>query len=795
MVHIEIDGVTLEVEQGSMLIEAADKAGISIPRFCYHKKLSIAANCRMCLVDVEKAPKPLPACATPVSEGMKVYTQSVRAQMAQRAVMEFLLINHPLDCPICDQGGQCELQDVALSYGDDISKFSEGKRSVQDKNIGPLIRTDMTRCIHCTRCVRFGDEVAGVRELGATGRGEFTEIGTYIEKSVDSELSGNVIDLCPVGALTSKPFRYRARAWEVNSKPSYSMHDSLGSNLFYHTQHNKVLRVVPNENQKLNEVWLSDRDRFSYESFLHPQRLKKPLVKINNNWREVEWSEALHFAVEKLKQTEQKHGVEQIGCLISPNSTTEEFYLAQRLMRDKGSNNIDHRLRQIDSQADEYIGAYPNFGVSPDDLENQEVILIIGSDLRKDQPILNARIRKANLSDTKVCAINPYSTESNFTFDEQLIGSNGDIQLTIASVLKSVIEQLDSKDNNPELDQLLLNVSVDDKAKNIAKMLLDAKNGVILLGQFAINHPHSSMIYWLSNKISKLTATKWGELTFGANSAGAWLAGAVPHRGAFNESVTKGLSAFEMCQHPRKGYITVQCEPGLDFASPRMAMDAMHHADTVIALSSFDSEQLRETADCILPITPFSETEGTVINGAGDWQTFRAAVKPYEQSKPGWKVLRVIGELWGSDNVIFDSQTEILKELKSSFKNMHHFEDSLDKMPCPKEILDIKGHHQLVRVAPVPIYHVDGWVRRADSLQKTKDAQVKNIILHPNTANKLGLKENQSLLVKQDSKVTEISLPLRINKDMPEGVASIPLGIPEVSSIGTSFGLVELEPA
>lgn len=798
MVHIEIDGVSLEVPQGSMVIEAADKAGIAIPRFCYHKKLSIAANCRMCLVDVEKAPKPLPACATPVSEGMKIHTQSMRAKIAQKAVMEFLLINHPLDCPICDQGGQCELQDVALSYGSDVSKYTEGKRAVSEKNIGPLIRTDMTRCIHCTRCVRFGTEVAGIRELGATGRGEFTEIGTFIEQSVDSELSGNVIDLCPVGALTSKPFRYRARAWEVQSHPSVSMHDCLGSNLYYHKQHGKVLRTVPKENEKVNEVWLSDRDRFSYESFYHPDRLAHPLIKTEQGWKQVDWEEALSFAANKLQAVEKNHGVEQIGCLMSPNCTTEEFYLAQKMMREKGSPHIDHRLRQLDFSHQDYQGIAPTFNFKPDELSNHDAFCIIGSDLRKEQPLLNARLRMAHEAGvgTKVLAISPFECDNTFTVDVQYVSNSGDIQLGLASVLKAAIEARSGQVSIPEpLMALLQSIEQTDRAKQIANILVESKNSVMLLGQFATNHPNAGIINWLSYWLANVTDSAWGEISFGANSAGAWIAGAVPHRGPFAQEVKTGLNAYDMCQSPRKGYILVQTEPGLDCASPRIATDAMYHAQAVVALSSFDSPELRAFADCILPITPYSETDGTVINAMGDWQQFSAAVKPYEDSKPGWKVLRVLGELWGSSEVAFDTQAEILHELKDHYNKMHHFECTYSQFPTPKEIYDIKGHHQLVRIAPVPIYHVDGWVRRASALQKTRDADVAYVDLHPATASSLGLSDNQPVRIKQDGKLTEESLSARLNEKVPQGVVIAPLGIAQVSGIGASFGLVELEPA
>jgi NADH-quinone oxidoreductase subunit G len=792
MVNIEIDGKALEVPQGSMVIEAADKAGISIPRFCYHRKLSIAANCRMCLVDVEKAPKPLPACATPVSEGMKVFTQSPRARMAQKAVMEFLLINHPLDCPICDQGGQCDLQDVALSYGGDVSKFTEGKRSVAVKDIGPLIRTDMTRCIHCTRCVRFGTEVAGIREMGATGRGEFSEIGTFVEQSVDSELSGNIIDLCPVGALTSKPFRYRARAWELQSHPGVAAHDSMGSNIYYHTQHGKVLRVVPRENADLNEVWLSDRDRFSYEANYHQDRVTEPMIKQNGQWQTVDWETALVFAADKLTNIEQQ-GVDQIGCLMSPNCSLEEYYLAQKMLREKGCANIDYRLRQTDFEHQDYLASAPTVGFKPQDLNQADSILLLGIDCRKEQPLLNAQIRKAHESGqgAKIFALQPYHMQDNFDLNAELVLPAGDLVNGLLQIMKalSVDIELDA-----ELAQKVVNIEVLEPAKQIAAGL-QAKRSHIIYGQFALNHPHASVIAKYCDVIARITQSSAGEVSFGVNAAGASLAGAVPHRGAFGVESQKGLSAFDMCQHPRKGFILVQCEPEHDFASPRLAVEAMHRAECVIALTTFTTRHMLEYADCILPLTPGAESEGTYVNHYGQWQSYRAAVKPVGQSKPGWKVLRVLGECWGVNEVAFDTQSEILAECQDAYKNMHHKQNQLDSFKLEARFEAQAQSNQLIRVAPVPIYHVDPSVRRAQSLQKTNDAKVAKIQLHSKTCQKLSLTEGQSVKVKQDGKITGSSFAIICSDDLPEQIIHLPLGIPEVVELGASFGFVELEPA
>lgn len=795
MVNIEIDGEKLEVPQGQMIIEAADKVGIAIPRFCYHKKLSIAANCRMCLVDVEKAPKPLPACATPVTEGMKIFTKSARAVEAQKAVMEFLLINHPLDCPICDQGGQCELQDVALEYGKDYSRFDERKRVVEDKNLGPLISTDMTRCIHCTRCVRFGTEISGERELGATGRGEFMEIGTYIQKSVNSELSGNVIDLCPVGALTSKPFRFQARAWELQAKPGISPHDCIGSHVFFHTHKDKVMRTLPRENEALNEVWLSDRDRFSYEGFNHPDRLTAPWIKQEERWTQVDWSTALGFAVEKLRTIVREDSAEQIGALAGANATVEEFYLLQKLLRSQGCHHIDHRLHQTDSAHQDYVGSYPSLGISLPDLEHQEAIVIIGSDIRKEQPLVNHRIRKAALHGAQVFAVNPMKGHFNFANISELVGDSGDMIEPLRQLLKAALQLADKEKITAlpsELSRYLESVSPQETAKEIAKALMAGKKVSVILGAYAWSHPLAHEIYWLSRALAALTQGTWGEMSEGANSAGAWLAGAVPHRLPLGQKANQsGLSANQMLQAPRQGMILLHCEPAFDCANPALAKHALEKAKFVVALSAFDSPQLREQADILLPVTPISETAGTYVNAFGDWQHFEGAVSPLGQSRPAWKVLRVMANLWEIPHFDYQTVDEVIEELKRQPKA--EVADTLLSMTMsPSKALRSEG--MLVRLAPTSLYAVDSVVRRSSPLQKTHDADTAKVRLHSSQATALNLHQDQKVYVIQEGNQSA-PLPVEIDDSIPEGAALVAASIEQTQTLGAPFGMITLKPA
>lgn len=799
-IHIEIDGKKLEVRQGQMLIEAADEAGIAIPRFCYHKKLSIAANCRMCLVDVANSPKPLPACATPVSEGMKVCTTSAKTKEAQRAVMEFLLINHPLDCPICDQGGQCELQDVAMEYGQSGSRYTEPKRVVKDKNLGPLISTEMTRCIHCTRCVRFGTEIAGVREMGATGRGEFMEIGTYIERSIDSELSGNIIDLCPVGALTSKPFRFKARAWELRAFPSFSMHECVGSNTFFHVLNNKVLRTLPRENESLNEMWLSDRDRFSYEGLNHADRLQQPQIKREGKWETVDWQTALQFAVEKLRAVIDQEGASQLGAILSPNATVEESYLFQKLFRSIGCYNIDHRTRVMDSAHQAYLGSYPHLGVALNDIENQEAIVLIGSNIRKEQPIIAHRVRKAALNGAQVVSIAPCKSDFNFDGAVQIVDHGADLFQSLLEMIKAVM--IDNSQAQIQLPQALLTelakITPSEVTQAAAERLKNKTKVSVLLGQYVMTHPHASKLYVLTRWLALIIGATWGEMSFGANSAGAWLAGAVPHRLPMGERKEhEGLTAHQMWQMPRRAYVLMNVEPEYDTMTPYLAKAALMQSSAVVVLSCYDNPHYREYADVILPITPISEMAGTYVNGLGDWCSFQAAVMPLGESRPAWKVLRVLANIWEIRGFAYETLGEVLEEVSAIRQTKPHYADNLVSMPYENSVKKEpkKTDQQWIRLAPISLYSVDNIVRRANALQETRDAQWAMVKIHPEAAKHHGLNEGQSVWVMQEGQRSIEPLQVVFSEDIPLYAAWVPSSIEVVQTLGGPFGLIELIPS
>ncbi|MDH5649194.1 MAG: NADH-quinone oxidoreductase subunit NuoG, partial [Gammaproteobacteria bacterium] len=619
-VTFEINGQTVTAAKGSMVIQAADAAGIYIPRFCYHKKLSVAANCRMCLVEVEKAPKPLPACATPVAAGMKVFTQSPVAKMAQKGVMEFLLINHPLDCPICDQGGECQLQDLAMGYGGDISRFAENKRIVKDKNLGPLISTDMTRCIHCTRCVRFGEEIAGIREMGATGRGEHTRIGTYIEKSIDSELSGNVIDLCPVGALTSKPYRYTARPWELTSYESVSPHDCVGANLTVQTRSGKVMRVLPRENEGVNETWLADRDRFSYEALNSDKRLLTPMIQVDGKWQETDWDGALEAAVRGLGLVLEKYGARQLGALAAPGCTFEEHYLLQKLMRSLGSGNVDHRLRQTDFSDDNLLPPYPWLGQSLQELEQLDNALLIGSNINKDQPLIGLRLRKAHKNGASIMAINPVNYTFDYKLTHRITASPQNMLVSLGGVVKT-LASLRGQNLAAGVSTMLSGIEPGEKEKAIASLLAAKQNSAVLLGNYAQYHAQSAQVRVLAQLIAELSGAKLGYLPE-ANSVGAWLAGCVPHRGVEGKDTSvAGLDSYAMFKQQLKGMLLMGLEPDLDSLSGGRTRVALQAADFVVMLASFKPEPgsvAHDCADVLLPMAAFTETAGTLVNCEGN---------------------------------------------------------------------------------------------------------------------------------------------------------------------------------
>ncbi len=778
MVNIEIDGKQLEVTEGAMVIEAADDAGIYIPRFCYHKKLSIAANCRMCLIDVEKVGKALPACATPVTDGMKISTRSEKAIEAQKSVMEFLLINHPLDCPICDQGGECELQDIAMGYGSDVSIYSEQKRVVENKNFGPLISGDMTRCIHCTRCVRFGEEVAGIKELGATGRGEHMEIGTYVQLSLSSEMSGNVIDLCPVGALTAKPSRFTARAWEMVQHKSIAPHDCMGSNILLHTFRDQVVRVVPKENEEINETWLADRDRFSYEGLNSDERLTVPMVKTDGQWQEVDWDTALQKAVGGISKLLSEQGGEQLGAIASPNMTVEELFLLQKMMRSVGSGNVDHRIGQIDftDQNDEPV--FPWLGQSIVDLENNDAVLLVGCNARHDQPIAGHRIRKAALAGARIMAVNPMDYDFNFSLAAKKIVSPAKLLQELGGILKALAAA--SNITLPTgLVALVINITVDNTHEKIARELNEANNASVILGLDAFAHPRFASLRAIANQIAVLSSSKLCYLSNGSNSAGAALSGAVPHRGpAGDASALKGKSVTDMFADKLAGYILLGVEAELDCAASAAATEALKQAQFVVSMSAFCNAQVKEYADVLLPVAPFSETSGTFVNAEGRWQSFEGAVAPLGETRPGWKVLRVLGNLFECAGFDYVTSREILDEVQALTANTPLNND----MPwnCPASlVIDAQGFESIV---DRPIYAGDCLVRRASSLQDVAQKHQFAIRVNQNVAAHAGLAEGEQAMAKKND--IELTLPVVIDERVPDDGVLVPSYLSHGSTTG-----------
>lgn len=785
MVNIEINGISIQARDGAMVIEAADEAGITIPRFCYHKKLSIAANCRMCLVEVEKVAKPLPACATPVTEGMKVFTRSPKAISAQRGVMEFLLINHPLDCPICDQGGECQLQEMAMGFGNDVSQYHEGKRAVQDKNLGPLVATDMTRCIHCTRCVRFGQEIAGIMELGATGRGEHMTIGTYVEKSVDSELSGNVIDLCPVGALTSKPFRYKARPWELTSHEGISPHDCVGSNLVVQVRRGQVMRVLPRENEAVNETWISDRDRFSYTALDHSERLRKPMIKMDGEWKEVDWDTALTHAVEGLKRILEEQGSGQLGALGGYSSTTEELYLLQKLARGLGCGNIDHRLRQQDFSDESNAPVFPWVGQSLEDLQLLDGALVVGSNVRKEQPMVNHRLRKAALGGAAISFVNPLDYESNFPTAERLISSPAGMVRDLAAIAKVLLEG-DTANASQSLSELTKDVEPAEAHRRVAESL-QRERTTVLIGNVAAYHPNQADIRALCGFIAQTTKSALGYLPEGGNSAGAWLSGAVPHRDiGGRDGGISGLNWRKMFDAGLKAYLLLGVEPELDCIDSAAAFAAMKKADFVVALTPYASQASYEYADILLPTALYPETSGTFVNAEGRWQSFNGAVAPVGDARPAWKLLRVMGNLFDVPGFEYMSAEEIRQELEEACASVVPRNDAPWAYPKSPPAVP-KG---LVRVADFPIYAVDAMVRRADPLQQTVDGNIAAIRANRATIQRAGLADAAEAKARQNE--NEVTLPLIVDERVPDDCVYIAAGHAATVGLGNGFAPVEL---
>ena len=755
MVNIEIDGKPMQVPKNSMIIAAADKAGIPIPRFCYHDKLPIAANCRMCMVETEMGgkvvPKPQPACATPVMEGMKIRTQSQRALSAQRNVMEFLLINHPLDCPICDQGGECELQDVSMGYGRSVSRYVERKRSVADEDIGPLIATEMTRCIQCTRCVRFVGDVAGTYELGGMSRGENLEIGTYIGKTIESEIGGNIIDVCPVGALTNKVFRFRARAWELIAREGLGYHDALGSNLWLHTRRGEVLRSVPRDNEAINECWLSDRDRYSHQGLGADDRATQPMVKRNGGWVQIGWDEALALLAEKLKSV---HG-DQIGMLVHPATSNEEGHLLAQIAKGLNSRNVDHRLRQLDF-ADNAAGF--GFETPVADVEKIGAAWLVGTNLRHELPLVNHRIRKAAKRGAKIYALNATDVDSNYAFAGETIAAPHalvDEALKLAAAAGSL---------PAELAALVEGIAVDAAAQAAIKALTDASASIVVLGEAAAMHPQASILRAAARHVAKATNSGYNEVPLGANALGLASVGVLPQG---------GLDAQAMLREARKAYFVYGAEAPYDFADGGIAMLGLARAETVVAFSPFASEQLMAVATLLLPIAALPETDATLTNLNGVAQSAPAGAKAPGEARPGWKVLRAVGAKLGAPGFDFTEIADVRAQIAAKAANAAGSTNGKVAARAKAE--------GLVRIATVPIYRSDAVLRRSAALQAHPLTLGGRVFLHPDDASTLGLV--QGAVAKVAGPAGTATLPVTVTHGVPRGGALIEAAYTETAAL------------
>jgi NADH-quinone oxidoreductase subunit G len=774
MVEIELDGKKVEVPPGSMVMDAANKLGTYIPHFCYHKKLSIAANCRMCLVEVEKAPKPLPACATPVSPGMIVRSHSDKAVQAQKSVMEFLLINHPLDCPICDQGGECQLQDLAVGYGKSNSRYDEEKRVVAPKEAGPLISMEeMSRCIQCTRCVRFGQEVAGQMEFGMVGRGEHSEITTFVGKTVDSEVSGNMIDLCPVGALTSKPFRYSARPWELSRRKSVSAHDSLGSNLIVQVKGGKVMRVLPLENEAVNECWLSDKDRFSYEAMDNADRLVNPMLKQDGKWIETDWQTALEYVAHGLRNIRHEHGADAIAAVAAGGSTLEELHLLSKVTRGLGSANIDFRLRQGDFALDEEI--VPWLGMPIADLSTLKRAFVIGSFLRKDHPLVATRLRAAVKAGAKLSILNGTDEENLIPTANKLVLAPSDWLAALSSIVVAVAAA-----KGVAAPAGFEGIEADAAAKAIAASLVESGAelpGAVLLGNAVAQHPQASKLHVAAQWIAQQTGAKFGYLLEAANSVGGYIAGAV----------AKAESAFAS---PKKAFLVLHAEPELDCANPQQAVAALNGAEMVVVMSPFKHGM--DYADVLLPVSPFTETSGTFVNAEGRAQSFNGTVRPLLETRPAWKVLRVLGNLLSLQGFDYETSEAVRDEVLG--KGVTDVSSKLNNFAkVPPVAAKFGGPASLERVTDVPIYFTDAIVRRSEPLQRTAAANAPLVTLPLLLAEQLGVKAGDKVKVTQGS--GSAVLAAAIDKSLPASVVRVAAGHPFVATLGAMFGPINVEKA
>jgi NADH-quinone oxidoreductase subunit G len=790
-VTIEVDGKPLEAESGEMLICVTDRNDIYIPRFCYHEKLSIAANCRMCLVEVERAPKPLPACATPVMDGMKVFTKSSYAQEAQKGTMEFLLINHPLDCPVCDQGGECPLQDQAMGYGKDDSRFMERKRSVPSHDIGPLVATEMTRCIHCTRCVRFGEEIAGVMEMGAPGRGELMKIGTFLNRSIDSEVSGNIIDLCPVGALTSKPYRFAARSWELQNHQGISPHDCLGTNINIQTLRDQVERVLPIENPDINECWLADRDRYSYEATNSPQRLTRPMIKGGGEWREVDWETALSHAAAGIKTVIDSGSGMDVGGLAATTCTLEEFHLLQKLIRNLGSENIDHRLQQSDFRDDTIAPQFPGSEIPIRNYNNLETVLLIGSNIRKEQPLLAIRLRDGcKNSGTRISAINPVDFEFNFDTAETRIAAGLQMVTELANLAVSIEELEPGSGDTPLPDEIKALGDGDTSMATTARNIVDAgENGLVILGGFAQQHFDASLLKAIAQWICEATGCSLAILP-PANSAAGWIAQCRPGKNGKNSSQMLGQNAGKGL----RGYVLLGTEPELDSIDGKSALKTLGAADFVVQISAFRSESVMAYADVLLPMAVFTESAGTYINCEGRLQGARVAASPTGEARPAWKILRVIGNFLGLEGFDHITLDDVLTEIKDDTglsdlvasnrltKWIIHKPQSIPSQPA--------SGNELTRIPDMPMYRGDATLRYASALQKTADNPAPAATINPAAGSRLGFGDGDQVTVVNGS--GSAVLPLRVSHRIPDGCVYIPAGFMETSTLG-GHGSITLE--
>lgn len=773
IVEIEIDGKKLKVGRHQNVLEAALDAGRQIPHFCYHKKLSITASCRMCMVQVEGSVRPQPSCAMPVKDGMVVHTHTHEVTEAQKAVMEFLLINHPLDCPVCDQAGECRLQDVSLGYGAGVSRYQEEKRVVQYKNAGPLISMDdMTRCIHCTRCIRFGQEIAGIQELGLINRSEHAEIALAIGQSVVSELAGNMIDLCPVGAITSRPFRFKARNWELARHHAISPHDSLGTNLIVQTLNNKVMRVLPQENEALNECWISDRDRFSYEGLNSEERLTRPMVKQDNQWIETDWQTALSYIVHGLEDIREDDGADAIAGLASSQATLEELLLLKKLLNGLGSSNIDFRMRQSDFRLDGKI--MPWFGMPVTEIDQLDSAFIVGSFLRKDHPVLAARFRRAANAGMLINSLHAVDDDWRMPVQHKMIASPSQWPALLAEVMAAVSEA-----KNVSLPEGFENIIPSEKAVAIATALIKSGNHAIFMGNAFTQHPDASELHAQVEWLAKNTTAKLGYLTEGANTVGGYLV---------NGQSSDMASARKILTQYHQAYLILHTEPELDAADPRVSRQTLFKAKMVVVMSPF--KHGADYADVMLPVSPFTETSGTFINCEGRVQSFQGAVQPLSETRPAWKVLRVLGNLLGLDGFEYDSSEEIRDEFLGEVDG--NVSDRLNNFAGIDPVFTQTESLELERLTDVPIYFTDPIVRRARSLQMTQDVQRNRIYLPVSICEKLGFTDEGLVTVRQGR--GNVLLHAFSDKSLPDNVVRIYAGHPSTAMLGPMFGFVQVSP-